>query len=142
MISQMIIEKAFNNEFNLKYREDLSSNSIIVTEKQGKSRGRMYWFEDDPTSMYFEGIYVEKHERRNRLGSVLLQTLEQLATILGAETCYLWVDKTAWMHAWYQRKGYVDYIDHDVDNHIWMSKTIKKLDSNDKQTERTDYLFI
>jgi N-acetylglutamate synthase-like GNAT family acetyltransferase len=99
--------------------------SIIVMETEGNAYGRLYQYNDDTTTIYFEGISVSRDCRKQGIGSKVLGKLEEISENLGATTLYLWVEKDTWMNKWYQRCGYIDFKQHEQEEtYIWMKKLL------------------
>jgi len=96
----------------------------VKIELNEKAFGRIYQYNDDNTSVYFEGIKVDIAFRRQGLGTILLQMLELFGKCLGASYSYLWVEKNTWIYEWYKRNGYSYFKDHEDVNFIWMSKIL------------------
>ena len=72
----------------------------------------------------FKSVEVTSSQRRKGYGNELLTTLENIARVLGCDSCVLWTDKSAWMHDWYKRRGYEDYADYDDLTFVWMWKQL------------------
>lgn len=96
----------------------------LKVKLRGKACGRMYWYSDDNTTIYFEGLSVACRERKRGFGTKLLEILEKKAICLGATTSCLWVRKNTWIQEWYKRKGYVDFQDCEDVNFVWMKKAL------------------
>lgn len=115
----------FSTQFDFHFKSHSWGNEIFMADKNGHSFGRIYWYLDDIETVYFEGLRVGKNFRKKGLGTKVLETLENIGSTIGAKTSCLWVDKTKWMHDWYQRKGYTDWIIHEQEeNCIWMRKKL------------------
>jgi len=100
--------------------------SILIMEKEGKAFGRIYWYNDDDTTVYLDWLSVDKDARKGGLGTILQKIREDIGKELGAKFACLWVKKDSWMHDWYERRGYKDYMNYKEDkNYIWMQKTIE-----------------
>lgn len=114
-------------------------DELLIMEKDGKAYGRMYWFHDDPTSVYLNNLSVEEHERGNNLGTKMQELREQIGIELGAHLSFLWVKRDSWMHDWYLRRGYKDFTDYvDDDSIIWMQKELNNgqtIKENSQETE-------
>lgn len=96
----------------------------LKVKLKGKACGRMYWYSDDNTTIYFEGLNVACRERRKGFGTKLLEILENNAICLGATISCLGVRKNSWMQEWYKRKGYVDFQDYENGDFVWMKKSL------------------
>lgn len=99
--------------------------SILIMEKTGKAFARIYWFDDDDTTVYLDWLDVNEEERRKGIGLELQEIREEMGRKFGAKTACLWVDKDSWMHEWYKRRGYEDWQENkNQNNAIWMSKSL------------------
>lgn len=99
--------------------------SILIMEKYGKAFGRIYWFNDDNTTVYLDWLSVDEDIRRQGVGTKLQIMREKMGVELGAATSCLWVVKDTWMHDWYKRRGYEDGMDYNgEENAIWMNKSL------------------
>lgn len=99
--------------------------SVFIMENLGRVYAHIYWYNDDPSIIYFEGLSVEEDAREEGLGNKLLKMLEKIGINLGASTTSLWVYKNKWLYNWYKRNGYKYYMDHDLKNAVWMKKPLK-----------------
>ncbi|MCI2145811.1 MAG: GNAT family N-acetyltransferase [Bacteroidales bacterium] len=100
-------------------------SSILIMRKDGKAFCRMYRYTDDPKTVYFSSLSVDESVRRRALGTKILKAAEEIAASSGAKALCLSADRTQWMHAWYQRSGFVDFADNrDAENSVWMQKAL------------------
>jgi hypothetical protein len=116
------------NRFVLHFKTDSWGSSIMIMEKKGKAFARLYWYNDDNTTVYLDMLSVDIKVRNKGIGTELQKMREEIGINMGAITSYLWVIKDSWMHDWYQRRGYVDdeiYVDDE--NAIWMKKSLKSI---------------
>lgn len=99
--------------------------SILIMKDDGTAFSRIYWFNDDNTTVYLDWLSVDELQRKKGIGKKLQEIREEIGRLFGAKTSCLWVNKNSWMHDWYQRRGYVDWKDYEQEeNCIWMQKTI------------------
>lgn len=100
--------------------------SILIMEKRGKAFGRLYWYNDDSTTVYLDCLSVDVEIQKQRVGTELQEMREKIGKdYIGANISCLMVQKNTWMHDWYKRRGYEDWINNeDEDNIIWMKKTL------------------
>ncbi len=100
-------------------------SSLYVMEENGNAYARAYWFKDDKTTIYLDSLSVNSDSRNKGIGLKLQEYREQYGISNGYITSCLWVKKGTWMHEWYKRRGYIDYIDHknEIDC-IWMKKKL------------------
>ena len=99
--------------------------SVLIMEKNGKAVGRIYWFNDDNTTVYLDWLNVDKDIRKKGFGTELQKIREQIGIQLGAKVSCLWAYKNTWMYAWYKRRGYKYFkIYEKEENAIWMQKEL------------------
>lgn len=99
--------------------------SILIMEKHGKAFGRLYWFDDDKTTVYLDWLSVDEDSRRKGLGTALQEMREEIGKNMGATSSCLWVRRDTWMHDWYLRRGYKDGQEYTgEENATWMNKTL------------------
>lgn len=99
--------------------------SIHIMRKDGKAYARLYMYEEDPTTICLDSLSVYSSVRKQRIGTRLQEIRENIGIKLGASYSCLQVKRKSWMHKWYERRGYIDYVDSDDKNLIWMKKIIK-----------------
>lgn len=99
----------------------------MLMESQGRAFGSIYWYFDEPKSLYIDMISVSEESQQKGLGNFLLKTLEQICVVdLSAETISLWVFKDTWMKNWYDRHGYKEMELNDSEpGTVWMEKVCK-----------------
>ena len=99
--------------------------SILIMEEKGRAFGRIYWYNDDNSSVYLDMLSVKKNSRKKGLGTLLQNIREKIGIKSGAKISWLSVDKNSWMHTWYMRRGYTD-CEYNVneENMIWMKKIL------------------
>ena len=111
--------------FSFHYMSNEELDSIYIMEKQGDAFLHIYQFHDDPSIIYLESLSVSEHMRRKKRGRKLLRIGEQIGKLVSATSICLWVKKDTWMHDWYIRFGYVDWVEHSAEkNAIWMKKSL------------------
>lgn len=114
------------NEFNYHFSPNEWGYTVLIMQKHGNAFGRLYWFNKDDKSAYLDWLSVDEDYRKMGIGTKLQEIREHIAKCLNIKTVCLWVYKDTWMHNWYKRRGYVDYIDYeDEENAIWMKKELK-----------------
>ena len=98
---------------------------IRIMEKSGKGFARIYWYLDDPNSVYLDSLVVSDNFRKLGLGRTLQELREGIGVCRLAKYSYLWVEKDSWMEEWYKRRGYSYYKDYEqLNNCIWMRKKL------------------
>jgi GNAT superfamily N-acetyltransferase len=101
--------------------------SIYIMEKNGKAFGRVYWYNDDFTTVYLDSLSVQEPFRKQKLGTELQKIRESFGFKIGATFSALWVEKDSFQHKWYKRRGYEDWKECDKKpNCIWMRKNLIK----------------
>lgn len=106
---------------------------IYIMGYSGKASVIMHWFNDDPTSIYIASLNVDCFIRKQGIGNKLLELCENIGKHFGAINSFLLVDSEQWMHEWYERHGYKDYMDFVGDDmfdtgddiQFWMKKSLK-----------------
>ena len=99
--------------------------SNFTMEKEGRAFCRLYYYDDENTTVYLEGLSVVEEARRQGIGTELFKLMEYFGICLGATISNLWVDKDSWMFGWYSRMGYEYLKDHeDQENCVWMKKSL------------------
>lgn len=99
--------------------------SVLIMEKRGRAFGRLYWYNDDSTTVYLEGLSVNQEIRRLGIGRELQEIRENIGIGFGATTSCLLVKKDSWMHDWYNRRGYENFqTNENEENSIWMKKSL------------------
>ena len=115
-------------------------DELYIMEIERKAYARMYWFHDDPKSVYSNSLSVENDEREQGLRTKMQILREQIGIELGATHSFLWVKRNSWMHDWYKRRGYEDFTDYvdDDSSIIWMQKELNNgqtIKENSQETE-------
>lgn len=98
--------------------------TILVMESEGKSFGRVYWYNDDIKTVYLDWLYVKPEDREKGLGTEMQEIREMIGRRLGAETSGLWVRNETWMLDWYKRRGYSFWKEYPEENATWLFKSI------------------
>jgi GNAT superfamily N-acetyltransferase len=100
-------------------------DSILIMEKHGKAFSRIYWYNDDDSTVYLSSLSVSPNARRKGLGTKMQEIREEIGKNRGATISCLSVKKDTWMHDWYLRRGYEDWKDcEDDESRIWMRKNL------------------
>jgi len=99
---------------------------IYIMEKDGKSFCSVYWYNDDPSTIFISNLSVNPENRNQGLATELQEMCEEMGRDFGYTISCLWVNKNTWVHDWYERRGYEDHIPHedDIENLIWMRKSL------------------
>jgi len=93
--------------------------SIHMMEKSGKAYARTYWYNDDKSVIFLEGLHVDEKMCGNGIATKLLEMHIQIAKEKKAST-QLKVEEGSWMHEWYKRRGYKKYTRCEESNTIWL----------------------
>jgi len=116
---------AVSNRFISHYKIESWGYSIFIMDKKGNAFARIYWYHDDLTAVYLDMLSVSVKIRRQGIGTELQEMREQIGRTLGATTSCLWVKEDTWMHDWYLRRGYEDWIKYEEEeNSVWMRKSL------------------
>lgn len=118
--------KKISNQYITHVKVDDWGYSILIMEIQGKSFGRVYWYNDDPDAIYLDWLSVDESCRKDGLGTRMQEIRERIGRSIGAKWAILMVlDKNSWLYAWYLKRGYQDYSTHEQEeNVIWMRKSL------------------
>lgn len=117
------INKIIGRNFIYHLKTECFGASIFIMKKDGKAFSRIYWYDDDSTTVYLDWLSVDDEVRNRGIGTELQKIREEIGIKLGAIYSRLLVEKNKWMHEWYKRRGYVDYKDYDKD-WVWMQKSL------------------
>lgn len=85
----------------------------------------LYTYNDDPYVTYLSNVWVNDESRGQGIGDKLLNVAEEMAIQHNAKVICLKVLVDTWVHDWYQRQGFIDYIDDEDSNYVWMKKVLK-----------------
>ena len=103
----------------------LWGESILIMEREGRAFCRIYWYNDDSTTVCLDWLSVDAEVRKQGIGTRLQEIREEIGKNRGATFSCLQVEKNSWMHAWYKRRGYADWVDNESEeNTIWMKKSL------------------
>jgi len=106
-------------------KQEMWGTSIYIMQKEGTALGRVYWFNNDNTSVYLDCLSVNIEERRKGIGTLLQVFREEIGRIIGANFSILTVLKDSWMYNWHIRRGYASFKENEEDsNFVWMRKTL------------------
>jgi len=99
--------------------------SILIMRKDGLAFARIYWFNDDNTTVYLDWLSVYETIRNCGVGTDLQEIREKIGKSMGAKYSCLWVKKDTWMREWYEKRGYEYWKEYkNEENAIWMQKAI------------------
>ena len=87
-------------------------------------RFTLYVYNDDMKTMYLSNVRVSTTARRKGIGNGILVTAENEAKKYGADTIFLIVSKSSWVHDWYKRHGFADFMDNKYKDYVWVQKQI------------------
>ena len=120
--------KINDEEFISHLKPEYFGFSLMLISKDGSSFCRMYWHNDDDTTIYLENLSVEEKERNKGLGNKTIKKCEEIALSLNFSKVMLTVDTNTWMYEWYKRLGYDNlykyYQETDYLQFKWMCKTL------------------
>jgi Acetyltransferase (GNAT) family. len=119
--------KELTKPFIMHYNDSEWGEEILIMQEHGLAFARIYWYNDDDTSVYLDWLSVSEDSRKQGIGTKLITLLEEIGRLLGASFSYLYVRKMSWMYDWYKRNSYIDYKENkDNTNMIWMVKSLIK----------------
>jgi len=122
-IKPFLVKTCIKHHFIIHVKTEDLIDSILIMEENGKAYCRLYTYNDDNTTIYLDWLSVDYESRNKGLGTVLQETREAIGKHLGYSISCLWVEIGSWMHEWYKRRGYQDWVKHHTeDNSIWMRK--------------------
>lgn len=98
---------------------------IYLFHKDEFSSGAIYWYYDDPLTVYLSSLYVVDGKRNMGIGTLTFQYLEKIALCVRPDCIRLLVQKLSWRNEWYKRFGYCDFLESEEENMMWMKKEIK-----------------
>jgi GNAT superfamily N-acetyltransferase len=125
ILTRLRDELHIDPRFILHYNAVSWGFSIMIMEKSGKAFGRISRYYNNETAVYLDSLSVDAEIRRRGVATGLQEIRENIGRSLGATVSCLWVEKNTWMHDWYKRRGYEDWIPHEhEENSIWMKKSL------------------
>lgn len=99
--------------------------SIQIMHKEGISYAKIYWYDDDESTVYFEGLSVKDEYRKHGYGLKMHEMLESISRAIGGKYSCFWTDENDWMKTWYERMGYsVTNTKEDQEGFVWMLKQL------------------
>ena len=111
-------------EYIVHFKNSEWGQSIWVIKKDGTGMGRLYYMNED-MQLVLDNLSVEEESRKEGIGTKLQHIRELIGIYLGFKESNLRVINESWMHEWYKRREYVDYMQDTEDSrYIWMKKKI------------------
>lgn len=101
--------------------------NIWIMHKDGIAFAKLYWWTDEPNSVYLSDLSVNDECRKLGIGKELQEIREYIGRERGAVWSKLWVGKKTWMRKWYGRRGYNYWKkmeDDDGLDFIWLRKKL------------------
>ena len=124
-LKPLLVIACVNHRFIIHVKTEPILDSILIMEESGKAFCRAYMYNDDNTTIYLDWLSVDNNCRKQGLGTLLQEIRENIGKHLNYTTACLWVEIGSWMHEWYKRRGYQDWVNHKTnENHIWMRKSL------------------
>lgn len=128
-LGQIDIGSLIDDDFIWHHQVIYWGEEILIMEKSGGGVGRVYTFNDDPSTVFLDCLSVSENMRKKGIGKRLQEMRESLGRDIGAKHSFLFVLKDSWMHQWYKRRGYEDSEDlRDIygisTDDIWMRKIL------------------
>ena len=106
-------------------KTDFGDVWYMTSEPQDIFRFAIYRYNDDKETVYLSNVFVGKEHRKQGLGNIILNTADNVAKKLKANTICLKVKQDSFVHEWYGRHGYSDLsLDDEEPQFIWMRKKI------------------
>ena len=105
------------------FQKDLEIETLSI-EIRGIAKASLYKYLDDDSTIYLSNLYVNPNLRNRGIGTRLQVIREELGRAINARFVCLLVEKNSWMHDWYVRRGYMDFVNHDNPDFIWMIKSL------------------
>ena len=113
--------------FIMHYRINDWGDEILLMQEQGFAFIRIYWYNDEDTSIYLEGLSVSEESQKQGIGTKLRLLSEEIGRLLSAQYSYLYALKNSWMHNWYIHNGYIECKENEDDtNMMWLKKRLIK----------------
>lgn len=97
---------------------------VYYKEKNNFFKFALYYYDDDPKTVYLANVRVNENVRKNGYGNTILRFVFKYAKENNFENIILKVDKSSWVKSWYERNGFIDLNDADS-NYIWMQKVVE-----------------
>ena len=124
-LKPLLVIACVNHRFIIHVKTEPILDSILIMEESGKAFCRAYRYNDDNTTIYLDWLSVDPEYRKQGLGTLLQEIRENIGRHLGYSKACLWVEIGSWMHDWYTRRGYKDWVKHKTDEKsIWMHKAL------------------
>lgn len=97
---------------------------IVYIYRGDNYRFSLYVYNDDMKTMYLSSVRVNPTVRKKGIGNYILDIAENEAKKYGADNILLIVSKSSWVHDWYKRRGFADFMIDKHKDYIWMQKQI------------------
>lgn len=75
-------------------------------------------YSDINTVGIISSLFVDEDYRCNKIGTLLLSVCEAIAKTLNLKILSLFVERDSFMHRWYNRLGFVDYMTNSSDPNL------------------------
>ena len=81
---------------------------------------------DNRFTITLNSLFVNPEYRKSNIGTILLNTSEKIAELIGFDVVTLEVKEASWMQQWYRKRGYREYgYSSKNKDLIWMLKQMK-----------------
>ena len=81
---------------------------------------------DNRFTIILNSLFVNPEYRQSNIGTILVNTSEKIAELIGFDVVTLEVKEDSWMQQWYRKKGYREYgYSSKNKDSIWMLKQMK-----------------
>lgn len=109
-----------------KFEKTSWGRRIMFSGNNSDIRFALYYYNDDPETLYLANLFVDEKLRKNGLGNEIINYVFDYAKTNHYRSIILNVVKDSWVQKWYERKGF-QYIEDCKDEYVgnvWMIKDI------------------
>lgn len=109
----------------IKKEETTSWGKRIYYNNIDKSiRFALYYYNDDPSILYFSNLHVDEKYRNRGIGQKILDYVFEYTKKHEYKDIILNVVKDSWVQKWYERNGfeYIEDADGEYAGNVWMIK--------------------
>jgi len=113
------------NNFDIREEATDFGKCWYISDLKKSFRFALYTYDDDPDTVYLSNVFVDEKYRRTGLGNIILEMATDIAKKMEFKTIILKVLKTSFVHEWYERHGYRDFVADSEDiSYVWMKKEL------------------
>lgn len=115
--------------FQVEFPKCYYGTEIKIYSIDGNISCLIYWYDDDPLTIYMSNLFVCETKRRQGIANVMLHVFEKVALIKNADYVALAVRPNTWQVDWYQSRGFSvwakeTYIGGQIELY-WLRKRLK-----------------